>query len=188
MWHAVTLLPLVCLFGLTGLPVAYVLAYGIRRRTTLTIRLPLDGLRRLLVTERFAYQLAVLLGAGLTLVDALQIAERTIPTEVRTRVGDTRPYSEAILAGEVLSRLLARSPHIDRLLVELTEIGERTGDLADSMQRAASLMQQRIEAQLETLSRWLEPCLTVVMGGVVGSTVFSVFGPMYQTIGQLGNS
>lgn len=182
-WLA-TNFPMGLLVMLTLTPVGYGFLLVVRKQVpSMRFQLPFDRLIQSMRSELFAYRLYVQLSAGISVVDALYI-DPTARTNAHWLVTDSQNMQLAILEGRRFSEALP-SAH-DVLLRQLATVGEQTGDLAGALERASSLLQNRISASFESLSRWLEPVITVLLGLVVGSTVYSVFGPMYQTISQIG--
>ncbi|GLG00938.1 type II secretion system protein F [Alicyclobacillus hesperidum subsp. aegles] len=169
--------------GAVGLP----LIWALQRRTSFAhqLRLPFRQWIVRLRSERLAYQLSIQLAAGIPLLDVLQ-AESEQMTKLYAQ--EAARLHQALLQGRSLSVALqdASGPtNYDPLLLELVRVAEETGDMARCMARACELLRRQIINRLDTTRRYLEPLVTCIMGLIVGSVVYSVFGPMYTAIAQL---
>jgi type IV pilus assembly protein PilC len=64
--------------------------------------------------------------------------------------------------------------------------GERSGNLAKSLQDISSACEREAGAAIDTFISFLEPCLTLVIGAMLAWTVLAVLGPLYGSISVLG--
>ncbi|TDY43373.1 type II secretory pathway component PulF [Alicyclobacillus sacchari] len=180
-------LPIALTTLMTGAVFGLPCLWWVQRRTSFANRLPLP-LTQLMVrirSERLAYQLSVQLGAGIPLLDLLRAESEQVAS---LHADEAMRLHQALLRGRSLAAALqedCRPIHYDPLLLELVQVAEETGDMASCMSRACELLRRQIVNQLDTMGRYLEPFVTGIMGLIVGSVVYSVFGPMYTAIAQL---
>ena len=145
--------------------------------------LPLFGrILRGVDTARFASTLAILTGAGVPLLRALDAARATLANMVlATAVSEV---IEAVREGQGLAIALGRSKVFPPVLVHLAASGESTGKLDTMLERAAANLSVEAERRALALSTLLEPLLILAMGAVVLGIVLAVLMPIIE-INQL---
>lgn len=149
----------------------------------LLLRLPFFGrILRGVDTARFASTLAILAGAGVPLLRALEAARATLANTVLA--GAVGEIIEAVREGHGLAPALARKKVFPPVLVHLAASGEATGELAAMLERAAANLSREAERRALAASTLLEPILILVMGAVVLGIVLAVLMPIIE-INQL---
>jgi general secretion pathway protein F len=147
------------------------------------LRLPLFGrILRGAATARFASTLAILTGAGVPLLRALDAARGTLANAVLANA--VAQIIEAVREGQSLAAALAREKVFPPVLVHLAASGEATGQLAAMLERAATNLSREAERRAFALSTLLEPLLILAMGAVVLGIVLAVLMPIIE-INQL---
>lgn len=143
------------------------------------LRVPFVG--RLITTvdsTRFASTLSVLVGAGVTLTDALTIA-RDVMANLELKAA-TSKVSEKVMSGVSLFRALDDANCFPLLMVHMVGSGERSGELAKMLGRTAQHQQRELNGRLQTAVAILEPLMILVMGGMVLTIVLAVLMPMIE--------
>lgn len=150
----------------------------------LLLRLPVWGtLRRLLICGRFARNLALLYRNGVPLLSALQLVQHLLGSREGARsVADARRRIEA---GATLGDALAAQPLFPPLLVRLVRIGERTGQLDETLDQVADHYLQQVPRQVRRLLSLLEPALILGLVGVVGFVALAVYLPILSLLQNL---
>jgi len=143
------------------------------------LRLPLIGrILRGVDTARFASTLAILTGAGVPLLRALEAARGTLANSVlAAAVGE---IIDAVREGQSLAAALGREKVFPPVLVHLAASGEATGELAAMLGRAATNLSREAERRALALSTLLEPLLILLMGAVVLGIVLAVLMPIIE--------
>jgi len=160
-------------------------ARGSRALDRARLAVPLIGrLLRAAVHARLARTLGTLVCAGVDLTRALEVAAPVTGSPVVAEA--LAGVALAIRAGEGLAPPLEAAGCFDPLFVSLVAVGEETGMLDELLERAAAYFETDVEAAVAALSAIVEPVLVVVLGAVVGLIVSSVYLPLYQLIGSLG--
>lgn len=145
--------------------------------------LPLFGrILRGVDTARFASTLAILTGAGVPLLRALDAARATLANTVLAQA--VSEVIEAVREGQGLATALGRSKVFPPVLVHLAASGEATGKLDSMLDRAATNLSVEAERRALALSTLLEPLLILAMGAVVLGIVLAVLMPIIE-INQL---
>ena len=147
------------------------------------LRLPLIGRFVLgLNTARFASTLAILGGAGVPLLRALEAARQTLSNERLSQcVSDA---TAKVREGVNLAPALAVEKVFPPVLIHLIASGEKTGSLPPMLERAAQTLSKDIERRAMGMTALLEPLMIVVMGAVVLVIVMAVLLPIIE-INQL---
>jgi general secretion pathway protein F len=143
------------------------------------LTLPLIGrLARGYNAARFAGTLAMLAGAGVPILKALQAASETLSN--RAMRGDAMAALVQVREGAPLASALAGKKRFPGLLAMFARLGEQTGQLPLMLQRAATQLGTEVQRRAMALATILEPLLIVVMGAVVMVIVLAVLLPIIQ--------
>ena len=113
----------------------------------------------------FTRQLAIMLNAGLTLVDCLAILEKQITKEGMVAV--IRSIQKEILSGNTLSRALQKYPgHFSNLYIALVKSGEASGKMSDILLKLADNLEKQREFQSKIKGALTYP-IVVFVGMIV---------------------
>lgn len=145
----------------------------------LWLRLPLVGrLARGYNAARFGATLAMLAGAGVPILRALQAAAETLNNSAMR--ADAEDALVLVREGAPLASALAQKKRFPGLLAMFARLGEQTGQLPLMLQRAASQLSVEVQRRAMQLATVLEPLLIVAMGVVVMLIVLAVMLPIIQ--------
>jgi general secretion pathway protein F len=129
-------------------------------------------------TARFAATLAILAGSNVALLTALEAAGRTVSNlALRDAVNQAAIH---VREGLPLATALQRSALFPPLLVQLIASGEKTGELAPMLDRAATTLSTELERKALTMTALLEPLMILLMGGLVLLIVLAVMLPIIE--------
>ena len=143
------------------------------------LELPLAGrLARGYNAARFAGTLAMLAGAGVPILKALQAAAETLGNHALR--ADAMEALVQVREGAPLASALAAHKRFPGLLAMFARLGEQTGQLPVMLERAARQLGNEVQRRALALATLLEPLLIVAMGGVVMLIVLSVLLPIIQ--------
>ena len=143
------------------------------------LRLPLIGrLARSYNAARFAGTLAMLAGAGVPILKALQSAAETLNN--RALRADALDALVLVREGAPLASALAQKKRFPGLVAMFARLGEQTGQLPLMLQRAANQLSTEVQRRAMQLATLLEPLLIVTMGLVVMLIVLAVLLPIIQ--------
>ena len=143
------------------------------------LRVPLAGrLARGYNAARFAGTLAMLAGAGVPILKALQAAAETLSN--RAMRADALDALVQVREGAPLASALATKKRFPGLLAMFARLGEQTGQLPQMLDRAARQLGAEMQRRAMATATLLEPLLIVAMGGVVMLIVLAVLLPIIQ--------
>lgn len=129
-------------------------------------------------TARFASTLAMLNGAGVPILKALQAAAETVPNRAMRQ--DALDALVLVREGAPLAAALAQKKRYPALLAMFARLGEQTGQLPVMLERAATQLQNQVQRRSVRLATMLEPLLIVAMGVAVLVIVLAVLLPIIQ--------
>lgn len=143
------------------------------------LTLPLVGrLARGYNAARFASTLAMLAGAGVPILKALQAAAETLNN--RAMRADALDALVLVREGAPLASALAQKKRFPGLVAMFARLGEQTGQLPVMLQRAATQLSAEVQRRALQLATILEPLLIVAMGLIVMLIVLAVLMPIIQ--------
>lgn len=151
----------------------------------LKLRLPKAGkLLGVIYTARFARTLSSLYVSGLTMINALQIAARTVGNQY---INSQFPKVVRLVRdGKPLSASIAQVDGFDAKLSSIIFVGEESGKLDDMLESVADTFDYESEAATQRLVSILEPLLIVLMALIIGSIMISVILPLMQLYNSIG--
>ncbi len=127
---------------------------------------------------RFASTLAMLAGAGVPILKALQAAADTLSN--RAMRADALDALVLVREGAPLAAALSQKKRFPGLLGMFARLGEQTGQLPVMLDRAAKQLSTEVQRRAMQLATLLEPLLIVTMGLVVMLIVLAVLLPIIQ--------
>ncbi|MDP1899156.1 MAG: type II secretion system inner membrane protein GspF [Rubrivivax sp.] len=143
------------------------------------LRLPLVGrLARGYNAARFGGTLAMLAGAGVPILKALQAAAETLGN--RAMRADALDALVQVREGAPLASALAGKKRFPGLLAMFARLGEQTGQLPEMLLRASAQLSAEVQRRAMAAATILEPLLIVVMGIVVVLIMLAVLMPIIQ--------
>ena len=143
------------------------------------LKLPILGkLSRGYNAARFAGTLAMLAGAGVPILKALQAAADTLSN--RAMRADALDALVLVREGTPLASAIAHKKRFPGLLSMFARLGEQTGQLPVMLDRAARQLGTEVQRRALQLATLLEPLLIVAMGLVVMLIVLAVLLPIIQ--------
>lgn len=153
----------------------------------LALRVPIIGpLVRKIALARFSRTFATLIRSGVPIMATLDIVADTAGNQVVSQVVlDSR---ESVRSGNQLSEPLSKSKVFPPMVVRMIAIGERTGSLETLLEKIAEFYDQQVKSAVKSLTSLIEPILISVMGVIVGGVVMSVFLPILEVVGKLGQA
>lgn len=141
--------------------------------------LQVPGVRGLIIkanTSQFAGTLATLTVSHVPLTDALAAAADTVPNLVlRERV---QRAAVRVREGQALSAALRETDSFPPMLLAMIASGEASGQLGQSLSRAAEDQARDLDAVVATIVALVEPGVLLVMGGIVMLLVMAILLPI----------
>lgn len=144
----------------------------------------LGHLLQVLDSARLSRSLAILVGSGIPLLEALQVSRASVANR---QIGEAlRGIHEQVKAGVSLHQALAGSGHFPPLLINMVASGEASGTLGTMLERVADSQERSFAQQVDVLLALFEPLMILVMGGIVLFIVLAILLPIMQLNQSLG--
>lgn len=141
--------------------------------------LPLIGpLMQKDATARLSRTLSVLLGAGVTLNEALELARGIAGS--RTYEAIIEEAIVAIQAGQTFSSALKDKPFLPPTLAGMTAMGEESGRLGELLGHLGDFYEREVDASVEKVTSMLTPILIIGIGLMIGLIVIGLFLPIFD--------
>ena len=145
----------------------------------LKLRFPVVGNIVLRATlARFARAFTMASRAGVPINQALMAV--SLATDNVYLGEQIRGMRNGIERGDSLTRTAAHTQLFPPLVLQMMSTGEETGQLDDMMQSVAEFYEQQVDYDVQNLSAYLEPVLTVIVGIMVLVLALGIFLPMWE--------
>lgn len=147
-------------------------------------RLPLvRNILRCQALSQFALALSMQLDAGVLPHDGMLEAAATTEHPELERAAALA--AGQLVEGETLRDSLAASEFFPRVFLEMVEVGEESGQVADILMWLSRMYQEELEATLGTLAAMLEPLVMLVLGVIAGVVMLATMLPMVRALEAL---
>ena len=129
-------------------------------------------------TSQTARTLATLLNGGMPLVNALDVASRSVGN--RFFADQLTLVGQRVREGEPLASSLAACRIFPGVAIKMVEVGESTGALQEMLTSIADFLDEEIDTHLSRLVTIIEPVLLVIMGVVIAALLIALYMPLLQ--------
>ena len=135
---------------------------------------------KLIVIERFASQMAVLVDSGVPILQSLDITQRLVGN--RTCELIVADIKNAVREGALLVAPMIKSNFFPPMAIQMIMVGEETGELSKMLQHVAKFYQTGVETFLKRFGTMIEPFMLVFMGGIIGVIIIAMFLPLLNVV------
>lgn len=150
----------------------------------LALRFPgIDMVNRMNGASQFASTMSTMLAAGLPMVKAAQITANVVDNYLISK--DIAHAAEGVIAGRRLCDGLKESENLPALLLEMTGVGEETGNLEDTLNVINEYYTDEVSLAVDRALGILEPAITIVMALLVVFILLSVYLPLFSMYGSM---
>ncbi len=154
-------------------------AIGRKAISWFTLKAPILGdLTQKIAVSRFSRTFCSLLGAGVPILQALQITASVMGNPLMEEMISNMAIG--VQQGNTLASTLTKVTIFPPMVKKMIEVGENTGNLDVMLTKAADFYDREVKESLDGLTSALTPILTVVMGIVIGTIALSVFMPLFK--------
>jgi type IV pilus assembly protein PilC len=149
----------------------------------LRIPMKIGAIVQQVAVARWSRTLSSLTSAGVPLLLALDITGRT---------GGNVAVEEAmegviasVKRGGTIAAPLAQAPIFPVMVTHMVGVGEETGALDTMLDKVAEFYEDQVEASVKALTSILEPIMIIVIGGIVGFIVISMYLPLFTVYNNI---
>ncbi|MBU6154027.1 MAG: type II secretion system inner membrane protein GspF [Bdellovibrionales bacterium] len=133
---------------------------------------------RMAAINRFASTMSTLLGSGVPILTAMNIARNLVGNVHIARAVENARSN--ITEGQSIAEPLRKSGEFPPLVIHMISIGEKTGELPGMLKNVADSYEEQVATAVDSMTSMLEPAMIVFMGGTVGFIVVSVITPLME--------
>jgi len=138
----------------------------------------LGQIARKFSTSQAARTLATLLGGGIPLVNAIDVAARSIKNRYIAR--ELQSAGQQVREGRALAMAMNESGAFSDVAIKMVEVGESTGALQEMLNSLADFYDEEIDTNLGRFITLVEPILLVVMGIIIAGLLLSLYMPLFN--------
>ncbi|GAB1538773.1 type II secretion system F family protein [Scytonema sp. NUACC21] len=180
-------------FVLIGFAVGFKIAYGqyyktrVGRETIdrLSLKMPLLGdLIQKSSVARFSRTFGSLTRSGVPILTSLEIVRDTSGNQVVANAIDAAKIE--IQQGGMISLALQKEKVFPPMAIQMISIGEETGELDGMLMKIADFYEDEVEQAVKALTSIMEPIMIVVLGGMVGTILMSMYLPLFAVFEKMG--
>jgi type IV pilus assembly protein PilC len=152
-------------------------------RFRLHVPMKIGAIVQQVAVARWSRTLASLTSAGVPLLLALEITGKTGGNIVIEEAMDG--VIASVKRGGTIAAPLAQAPIFPSMVTHMVGVGEETGALDSMLERVAEFYEDQVEASVKALTSILEPIMIIVIGGIVGFIVISMYLPLFEVYNRI---
>ena len=152
-------------------------------RFRLRVPMKIGAIVQQVAVARWSRTLASLTSAGVPLLQALDITGRTGGNVVVEEAMEN--VIASVKRGGTIAAPLAQAPIFPAMVTHMVGVGEETGALDAMLARVAEFYEEQVEASVKALTSILEPIMIIVIGGIVGFIVVSMYMPLFSVYNNI---
>jgi len=145
---------------------------------------PVRKLREKITQERFCRTFGVLIGSGVSVIDALEMAAKA--SNNKKFINKIKNVQDKVKSGSTLKNALKSEKVFPQIIYEMVGTGEETGQLDIVMDKVASFFEDQIQQDTKKLLSLIEPMMIAFVGlfiAFLAYTMYSTIFSMQSTIG-----
>jgi len=127
---------------------------------------------------QWASILATLLTAGLSLIDSLEIAQKTVTNLTLQSIMES--VQNKVSSGALFYQALSSYEYFPQRCIQMIAIGENSGQLALMLQKIADGQQRSLDDYVDYFSKWLEPITMIFLAIITGSLIIAMYLPVFK--------
>lgn len=125
--------------------------------------------------------LSTMLGAGVSLIDSLDICVETVDSSVIAR--DMSAVRKKVVEGSTLTEPLAKIEYFPDMVAQMIKVGEQTGNIDDMLEKVSDVFEEEVNVLIENMTKMIEPLIIVVLGGMIAAILVAMYLPMFMGAG-----
>lgn len=149
------------------------------------LKLPVMGnLSQKISLSRFTRTLSTLIGGGVPMLESLKISSTTTDNVIIER--QVLQARQMVSEGKSLNDSLkqAGQGQFPAMMIQMVNVGESTGTLDEMLGKLANFFDDEVDNAVSSLLSALEPLVLILVGGIVGTLVISMYLPLFNLIQQ----
>jgi type IV pilus assembly protein PilC len=127
---------------------------------------------------RWSRTFSGMVSAGVPILQAIDIAGQTAGNVGLERA--MHDVVDSVRKGGTIAEPLRHSPFFPAMVTHMVGVGEETGNLDGMLDKVADFYEDEVAAAVKALTSILEPLMIIVVGGIVGVIVISMYLPLFN--------
>ena len=159
--------------------------WGRPRWDAFKLRLPMkigDVVQKVAIA-RWSRTFASLVSAGVPIMHAIEITGKTAGNAVIEE--SMTSVIASVKAGGTIAEPLKHSKVFPAMVAHMIGVGEETGALDTMLSKVADFYEDEVDAAVKAMTSILEPAMIVLVGGIVGVIVISMYLPLFSAYSQI---
>ncbi|NCN87582.1 MAG: type II secretion system F family protein [Candidatus Pacebacteria bacterium] len=149
----------------------------------LQLKIPVYGkLRKKIILTELTRTMALLLSAGISLLQVLQIVSDASESVLYQE--ELNDSVKKVEKGVNLAQALTNAELFPSILSQMVSVGEETGKLDEVLLKISSYFQSESEHEIKNLTTALEPFIMIVLAVGVGFMTIAIIMPIYSLTSQ----
>jgi type IV pilus assembly protein PilC len=145
----------------------------------LLLRLPIFGmLLRKVAVAKFTRTFGTMVSSGVPILEAMDIVAKSAGNKVVERA--IYKARGSIAEGKTISEPLEESKVFPPMVTQMIGVGEASGELDTMLNKIADFYDDDVDAAVNSLTSMMEPAMMIVLGGIVGGLVISMYLPIFK--------
>jgi len=176
-WHLILLMPLLVIFVFK-----IAIKFSIRFNyliDNLKLRI-FGGIFKKIILARFATFFALLYSSGISVLECLELCQKITGNLVIENALDEVKIN--IAEGLNMYESFETTGLFSPLTLTMLKIGETTGELDRAFINLSYFYNRDITESIDKLQALIEPVMTIILGLLLAWVMFSILGPIYDTI------
>jgi len=148
--------------------------------------LKIPGLKTIVMkvaVARFARTFSALMGAGVAVLEALDVTSRAVGNLVYEQA--LQDAAKQVKNGDTLSSVIEKNSLFPSIVSQMLAVGEETGQTDTVLVKVADFYEEEVDVAIDGVSAIIEPVMIVFMGGMVGLIAASVMMPIAGLANQI---
>lgn len=146
-------------------------------------RSPLRRLHQMSAASQFAATMATMLTAGLPVTRSLEVTAGVVSNDLFADA--VRRVRQGVEQGRELADCMLADPTFPRLLTEMTGVGERSGNLEQTLTVIGDYFDNEVSVMTQRLLSLLEPAITIALAIITVVLLLAVYLPMFTMYGSI---
>ena len=131
---------------------------------------------------RWTRTLSTMFAAGVPLVEALDSVGGASGNAVFSEA--TEKIQRDVSTGAALTTSMQSTGIFPTMVLQMASIGEESGSLDHMLAKSAEFYEDEVDEAVKALSSLMEPFIIVILGGIIGGIVVSMYLPIFK-LGQV---
>jgi type IV pilus assembly protein PilC len=143
------------------------------------LKLPIFGpLIQKVAVARFTRTLGTMISSGVPILEALDITARAAGNKtVEKAIYKARA---SISEGKTVAEPIMQAQVFPPMVCQMINVGEQTGALDSMLGKIADFYDDEVDAAVKGLTSLMEPAMMVILGGIIGGLVVSMYLPIFE--------